>query len=869
MKAGLAPSMELLALWKGRAATLARALLLALMGLGTFMLPAIGSAQSSIQVWQQAIKQTQPPGQGCFQASYPSTQWQQVFCAQPQNTAPPSPPPAGLAKTMQQNTAEGPIGGYGYSANSVGGLIRKAEGSFLSVTGVTRIIDSLYVENNYSLQINTNNWFNISGGSNICNNNMGCSGWVQFVYGNWNLPNVPNAAYISIWYWIKDAKSCPQQWTPWKNSNYDTWCYKSEIYNIPVQPLSSFNDQMILSGQTANGVDTAQIIIGGNAYSKTSATIFNEFPSKWQAAQFNVFGIGNLAAVNFSNGASLIINTKIDNGTTNAPTCSKDVGTGELNNLYYNSDCYTYAGGKPSIVFAEGTDNNPYKFSYAALGKNTITPVVTPAGSGTIAPSVPLEVPNRAISAFTVTPSANYKISSVTGCGGSLSGNVFTTAPATSSCTVTATFVSTAAAYTITASAGTGGTISPPGSITGVTSGTTRTFTLAPYANYLVSSVSGTCGGTLIGNTFTTNAITSNCTVIANFIPISGVEIPAARISNAISNTADMRYALDGNLDTFWNSLNYPQPTWIDVDLGKEYVIDTVYLNPNQLPNGQTTHNIYGRTQTDEWFFFGRIQQYTANGRWFYQSYPNQSKPVRYVIVQTTDAAGSWVAWREIKVTARAIQPVTYTITASAGTGGTISPPGSITGVVSGTTRSFTLTPNANYQVSSVTGSCGGTRSGNTFTTSPVTSNCTVVANFTQSTPSEIAIPNAKINGAISNTADMRYAMDGRTDTFWNSLGYPQPTWIDIDLGKEYLVHTVYLNPNQLPNGLSMHDIYGRTQAGEWVFFGTIQQYTADGQWFSQSYLNQNKLVRYVMIMTRYAAGSWVAWREIRITARN
>ncbi|MEP7261189.1 MAG: IPTL-CTERM sorting domain-containing protein, partial [Usitatibacter sp.] len=36
---------------------------------------------------------------------------------------------------------------------------------------------------------------------------------------------------------------------------------------------------------------------------------------------------------------------------------------------------------------------------------------------------------------------------------------------------------------------------------------------------FAAASVGGTCGGTLVGNTFTTSAITGACTVVAAFAP--------------------------------------------------------------------------------------------------------------------------------------------------------------------------------------------------------------------------------------------------------------------------------------------------------------------------------------------------------------
>ncbi|KKR42192.1 MAG: Peptidase M23, partial [Candidatus Nomurabacteria bacterium GW2011_GWF2_40_12] len=71
-----------------------------------------------------------------------------------------------------------------------------------------------------------------------------------------------------------------------------------------------------------------------------------------------------------------------------------------------------------------------------------------------------------------------------------------------------------------------------------------------------------------------------------------------------------------------------------------------------------------------------------------------------------------------------------YTVTASAGQGGSISP--SSRQVNSGSTASFTVSPNSGYSINSVTSTCGGNLSGNTFTTGPVRSNCSVYASFDQ-----------------------------------------------------------------------------------------------------------------------------------------
>ncbi|HRJ91946.1 MAG TPA: PKD domain-containing protein, partial [Candidatus Thiothrix moscowensis] len=67
----------------------------------------------------------------------------------------------------------------------------------------------------------------------------------------------------------------------------------------------------------------------------------------------------------------------------------------------------------------------------------------------------------------------------------------------------------------------------------------TPSFTLTPNSGYVAGSVTGTCGGTLSGNTFTTNAVTAGCTVVASFVAKSNQTITFADLSNKILGDAD------------------------------------------------------------------------------------------------------------------------------------------------------------------------------------------------------------------------------------------------------------------------------------------------------------------------------------------
>jgi len=177
--------------------------------------------------------------------------------------------------------------------------------------------------------------------------------------------------------------------------------------------------------------------------------------------------------------------------------------------------------------------DNASKLWAFGLGTPPVTHTVTPTAgpNGSIAPSTPQTVNEGSTAVFTLTPDTHYRVADVTGCGGSLSGNTYTTAPITADCTVSATFeIST---HVVTPSAGGNGAIAPDTPQT-VNDGDTTAFTLTPDTHYQIDSVTG-CGGTLAGDTYTTAAITSDCTVTATFSIITHTVTPSAGSGGTIA----------------------------------------------------------------------------------------------------------------------------------------------------------------------------------------------------------------------------------------------------------------------------------------------------------------------------------------------
>jgi outer membrane protein assembly factor BamB len=167
-----------------------------------------------------------------------------------------------------------------------------------------------------------------------------------------------------------------------------------------------------------------------------------------------------------------------------------------------------------ALFVAAGTQLNRFDLG-AGPTTHTVTPTAGPGGS--IDPNTPQVVNDGETTSFTITPDAHYAIADVTGCGGSLVGDTYTTGPIAADCTVSATFE--IITHTVTPDAGDGsqGTIEPATPQT-VDDGDTIAFTITPVSPpYLIGSVTG-CDGNLVADVYTTGPVTADCTVTVTFI---------------------------------------------------------------------------------------------------------------------------------------------------------------------------------------------------------------------------------------------------------------------------------------------------------------------------------------------------------------
>lgn len=177
----------------------------------------------------------------------------------------------------------------------------------------------------------------------------------------------------------------------------------------------------------------------------------------------------------------------------------------------------------------------------ASFAINTYAVTANATGNGTIGPAS-ATVAHGATTTFSVVPGSGSGIAYVTGCSGRLSGTTYTTGPITAACVVRATFAVNS--YSVAATAGEGGSISPANRA--VSHGGTTTFTLTPAEGYLIAGVTG-CGGTLNGTTYTTAAITGTCSIAATF-ERAGPVFLSAPLPDLDINARSLLTPLPGNV---------------------------------------------------------------------------------------------------------------------------------------------------------------------------------------------------------------------------------------------------------------------------------------------------------------------------------
>jgi hypothetical protein len=304
----------------------------------------------TLETWRQLMARTPFPKAGCYTSSYPSTQWQEVPCS--------------TAKLVPHVPAADPkphnVGANNDYSAQVTGSLSSVIGSFDNVIGATGESDSLAGNEYFSLQLNTN-YFN----SPLCDN-PNCYALQQYVYDSAN--DSPGAVYIQYWL-LYHGSTCPTQTVA--NNNF--WAYVTGggaapgcVINgyqatVPNQPIKELAKLRLTANHSPGHHSVVLETSGGKLYGGQDDGDVLGIGTQWNTAEFNVFGIGNSSTASFTPNpvSTIVVRTSVDNGTTNAPTCSQGGFTHEQNNLtpVPVSPCCPLSGASPAIVVTESNAN--------------------------------------------------------------------------------------------------------------------------------------------------------------------------------------------------------------------------------------------------------------------------------------------------------------------------------------------------------------------------------------------------------------------------------------------------------------------------------------------------------------------------------
>lgn len=261
--------------------------------------------------WHTTIVNSINPGQGCYEAEYPTLEWTEVECFKaPDRARLPSKPNVRNGDDWSITTSESYTSAMGYFQDITG---------LTSEKDVSNPPDSM---NNYTLQLNTS-YFS----SSACNNTPSCKGWQQFIYQS----NGAAGGSVYMQYWLLNYNTtCPTGWSPYDNVN----CYRNSPSSlVPALDVTDVNlYSMSLIAQATSGENDQVILkVGKTLYQVAASDAVLSLAGKWQAAEFNILGNANGSSADFNSGTNIKIGLLVK-GATSSSYISQSY-TGETNNL--------------------------------------------------------------------------------------------------------------------------------------------------------------------------------------------------------------------------------------------------------------------------------------------------------------------------------------------------------------------------------------------------------------------------------------------------------------------------------------------------------------------------------------------------------
>lgn len=401
---------------------------------------------------------------------------------------------------------------------------------------------------------------------------------------------------------------------------------------------------------------------------------------------------------------------------------------------------------------------NSYASSNDELNEFTsFTVTASTDGNGSVSPSsVSLLAGARAN--FDITPDTGYSIAGTSGCDGTLDGATFTTDELSAACELSVSFEINS--YEVAATNVPGGQVLPASAQ--VDHGSTAQFEVTPDTGWTLLSVDG-CDGTLDGTTYTTGPITEACTLSPSYVQ-NQYDVTTNVEAGEGSMTPESQGVLHGENGTLTVT-----PA-LGFELSAVPTGDACEVAPTGNPGEYTVGPVTSACNvTASFSLMSYLVETAVTGAGSISPTSVTVQHASGTSFMLTPDAGHQIATASgcdgtldgatfttgpimgsCTVSAE-FEPIQYQVTTEA-VHGSFTPANPE--VAYGQTQEFTVIADEGYEVSEISG-CGGTQDGNTFTTGPVTAECTVTASFTLKTYTVTATVNGG-NGMIGpNTVEV------------------------------------------------------------------------------------------------------------------
>ena len=587
---------------------------------------------------------------------------------------------------------------------------------------------------------------------------------------------------------LDDVTTTTTTWTEYSytvpaNAKYVAiHCVSTDVYMFCVDDINISGN--VVSDVVVNLYDNGVLVasnVNGGTYTATGLSAGEHCFSIRAVCDDDSESLAAQSCVNVENIAptpTYTITVNAGNGGSVSPNGTQTVNEGgNFTFIVAPNDCYEVSSVTVNGTPVTLTATNQYTINNITANQNVNATfglisysVTTFAGNGGTITGAPTSVNCGEGYTFTVTPNDCYEIASVTVNGTPVTptNNIYTIANVAEAQSINATFG--LISYSVTTSAGNGGTIT--GAPTSVNCGEGYTFTVTPNDCYEIASV--TVNGTPV-------TPTNNIYTIANVAEAQSINATFGLISYSVTTSAGN----GGTITGAPTSVNCGEGYTFSVTLNDCYEVASVTVNGTPVT---PTNNIYTISNVTEAqsinATFGLISYSVTtsagNGGtitgaptsvncgegYTFSVTLNDCYEVASVTVNGTPVTPTNNIYTISNVTEpqsinATLSQISYTITASAGNGGTISNAGSTT-VNCGEDITYTITPDEGYMISDVRvdGQTVGSVSSYQFTN--VIANHTISATFELVPAGEVVIVvNADAEGGSVNPTGTQTITEG------------------------------------------------------------------------------------------------------------